>query len=136
MYAIKVNENIKDIESIETPFNVDFYGGLMVMVDLIDGKYKIINAMNRYGNNCMNEYSDVEVAIFESIPAERFVSQAASQAVLPSVNPLTVEDLKCCGNCYYFDIIDNKGGVCDKDNNQMPCTKGAICEDWKFDAEK
>jgi len=60
----------------------------------------------------------------------------ASQAVLPSGNPLTVEDLKCCGNCYYFDIIDNKGGVCDKDKNQMPCTKSAVCEDWKFDAEK
>ncbi|MBU2061719.1 MAG: hypothetical protein KKH44_07730 [Bacteroidetes bacterium] len=73
MYAIKVNENIKDIESIETPFNVDFYGSLMVMVDSIDGKYKIINAMNGYGNNCMNEYSDAEVTIFESIPAERIV---------------------------------------------------------------
>jgi hypothetical protein len=71
-----------------------------------------------------------------SVPAETHVSQAASQAVLPSDKALTVEDLKCCGNCYSFDIINNKGGVCDKDNNQMPCTKSAVCEDWKFDAEK
>jgi len=73
MYAIKVNENIKDIESIDTPFNVDFYGSLMVMIDLIDDEYKVINAMNGYGNNCINEYSDAKVIIFESLPAERIV---------------------------------------------------------------
>jgi len=100
----------------------------------IDGYDKTIEDFKRQLKIIVNDY--LNIGDQKANPVENRVSQAASRAVLPSVNPLTVEDLKCCGNCYYFDIIDNKGGVCDKDNNQMPCTKGAICEDWKFDAEK
>jgi len=75
-------------------------------------------------NECLERIDDLFPDI-ESVPAETSED-----------NELTVENLKCCGNCYYFDIIDNLGGVCDKDSNQMPCTKNAICDDWKFDAER
>jgi len=46
---------------------------------------------------------------------------------------LKVEDLKCCGNCSYFDIIDNIGGVCNKNEDQRPCTRQAVCKDWRVD---
>ena len=42
------------------------------------------------------------------------------------------EKLKCCGNCFFFDIVDNFGGVCDFADQHVPADRDAKCEDWKF----
>lgn len=46
-----------------------------------------------------------------------------------------IESLKCCGNCKWFDIIDNRGGVCmfDRKDNGVPCDRTALpCDTWEL----
>lgn len=88
MYIIKVNDNFKEIKSIDTPFNVDFYGNLMVMIDLIDNEHKVINAMNGYGNNCMDEYADAKVTIFKDILAESVAPKTVKATRLKVLEPV------------------------------------------------
>lgn len=43
-----------------------------------------------------------------------------------------VEVLKVCGNCYHFDIIMDKGGVCTCGGGETPCDRDGKCDDWAF----
>ena len=51
--------------------------------------------------------------------------------------PTAAEYLKCCGNCKYYDVVDNIGSVClfDKLSYQdgFPVEHTAICDDWQYD---
>ncbi len=44
------------------------------------------------------------------------------------------EDMRCCGNCEWYDIIQDIGGVCSINLAEiMPCERTAKpCKDWKL----
>ncbi len=65
--VIKVGTLLTTIDSTELSqdiLNVIFGSHYMVQVGFIDGKYKVLNAMDGYGNNCRNEFKDYDVTFF------------------------------------------------------------------------
>lgn len=52
------------------PFTVEFGGDYQLQIAPIDGKYKVTNGVNGYGNNCKDEFKNAEVKILcESVEA-------------------------------------------------------------------
>ena len=41
---------------------------------------------------------------------------------------------KKCGICYWYDVIQDKGGVCTKYDLLMPdsCDRDGTCDDWRM----
>lgn len=67
------------------------------------------------------KYSDYEAE-------KSAICEANSNAVLAEVRAM-----KCCGNCFYMDIIQDYGGICEFDkNNKVPIDRIGICDDWKL----
>ena len=46
-------------------FEIDFDGALMVAINQSGGEYRVINAMNGYGDNCKKEYANIKVEIIK-----------------------------------------------------------------------
>lgn len=69
----------------------------------------------------------MEKCEFCGIECEYKTRAMAHDAVLAEVRAL-----QCCGNCYYMDIIVDKGGVCTFNNEEISCDRNGYCDDWKL----
>jgi hypothetical protein len=58
-YTKKIDESILK----EGIVRIDFDGSLKVLIEINDGKMKVINAVDGYGNNCKDEYVEELVSI-------------------------------------------------------------------------
>ncbi len=66
---IKIEQFEKEVSADEisqSVFEIDFDGALKVQIEKQGDAHFVVNAMNGWGDNCLNEYTDSKVEILNS----------------------------------------------------------------------